>query len=209
MIRTWLADVSVLKSEVKYQECYQKLPPERKEKADKLAREQGRWQSVGAGTLLERMRSRYDPTGKALYNLSHAGMYAICSMEDDERRSTKLGCDIEVIKEYRRKVAAHFYTETEFHMIENCAGEEEKKELFYRFWVLKESFMKATRLGTALSPRAFEIGFEETGARLLSRPEEFSEPFFYREYETEGVGAKIAVCADEDDFAPELHIEIL
>ena len=69
--------------------------------------------------------------------------------------------------------------------------------------------MKATRLGTALSPRAFEIGFEETGARLLSRPEEFSEPFFYREYETEGVGAKIAVCADEDDFAPELHIEIL
>lgn len=209
MIRTWLADVSVLKSEIKYEEYYQMLPPERKEKADRLARAQGRWQSVGAGVLLERMRSRYDPTGRALYNLSHSGMYAICSMEDDDRQAARLGCDIEVVKDYRRKVAARFYTEREFQMIESCAGEEEKKEMFYRFWVLKESFMKATRLGTALSPREFEIGLETAGARLLDHPDSFPEPFFYQEYEITGVGAKIAVCADADDFAPELHIEIL
>lgn len=209
MIRTWITDVSVLESEKKYNDCYRILPPERKEKADRRQTPEGKWQSVGAGVLLERMRKRYDPEGKAVYNLSHSGMYALCSLEDDLEQKVRVGCDVETIKNYREKVAKRFFTEEEFRAVEACENIEEKKEMFYRFWVLKESFMKATRLGMALSPREFEIALCKDGARLLGRPEEFPEAFYYREYEAEGIQAKIAVCASRDDFEPELHVEVL
>ena len=56
-------------------------------------------------------------------------------------------------------------------------SEEEKKIAFYRYWVLKESFMKATRYGMKLGLDTFEILCDEKGARLLNQPKEICEKF--------------------------------
>ena len=37
--------------------------------------------------------------------------------------------------------------------------EKEQAEWFYRFWVLKESFMKATRRGMGLDMRTYEFAW--------------------------------------------------
>lgn len=209
MIRTWIADVSGLADERKYAGYYDMLPQHRKEKAVRIKKAEGRMQSVGAGILLERMKETYRTGENVVYNLSHSGSYALCSVADGLPGDIQLGCDIETIKDYRQKVAKHFFTEKEYAAIEACASDREKEELFYRYWVLKESFMKATRLGMALSPGTFEIGLDGDKARLLERPERFRKEYYYYEYRMEGIRACMAVCADVDEFDRELHLEIL
>lgn len=209
MIRTWIADVSCLADEMKCAECYEMLPQHRKEKADRIKKPEGRFQSIGAGILLERMKTAYNTGEAVVYNLSHSGNYALCSIDDDLSRQIQLGCDVETIKDYRQKVAKHFFTKMEHNTIEECGSPEEKAEVFYRYWVLKESFMKATRLGMALSPKTFEIGLSPDSALLLSRPERFQKEYFYYEYKMRGIRACIAVCADVNDFDRELHLEVL
>lgn len=209
MIRTWITDVSCLADEEKCEKCYEALPQHRKEKADRIKKQEGRFQSIGAGILLERMKAFYGTGEEVVYNLSHSGNYALCSIDDDLSGKIQLGCDMETIKDYRQKVAKHFFTEREYASIEACGTLKEKEELFYRYWVLKESFMKATRLGMALSPKLFEIGLTPDRAVLLERPKQFQKDYYYYEYKMKGIEACIAVCADVNNFDREIHLEIL
>lgn len=211
MIQIWAADVSSLmeeKSRKKYFELLSEDPvlgPERQQKAAKLMRRENISQSIGAGILLIRMRREYGLKDGFLYNLSHSGRYALCAVEDGSGAvCTKLGCDIEMVKAYRGTVARRFFTESEYRFIEGIPRGKEQAEMFYRYWVLKESFIKAVRKGMKLPLDTFEIRMNEKGPVLLRQPEEIPGEFFYREYHEEGIPAKIAVCADRDTFAPEI-----
>lgn len=212
MIQTWAADVSSLMGEEirkKYFELLSEDPVlgrERQEKAAKLRVPENMCQSIGAGILLIQMRREYGLEDGFLYNLSHSGRYALCSVEDGNGAGcTKLGCDIETVKKYRDAVARRFFTEAEYRYISGISGEQEQTEMFYRYWVLKESFIKAVRKGMKLALNTFEIRMNENRPVLLWKPEEIPGNFYYREYRPEGVQAKIAVCADRDTFAPEIR----
>lgn len=207
MIYTWLADVSALAERECYEKFYDLVPGERKAKADRLRFPMDRAQSVGAWILWERMKEFYGWTGEENFNLSHSGNYVLCSASD--KAGVKVGCDIETIREARMKVAERFYCPGEVRYIQSRASDADKRDAFYRFWVLKESFMKAVRLGMKLDTRSFEIEFDASDRpTLVRKPETFAEAFFYKEYEAEGVEAKIAVCGTEDGFAP-LYVERL
>ncbi|MDR1017194.1 MAG: 4'-phosphopantetheinyl transferase superfamily protein, partial [Lachnospiraceae bacterium] len=89
----------------------------------------------------------------------------------------------------------------EFELLESLPTRKERKALFYRFWTLKESFMKATREGMALSTKSFEIDFKEYEhcyryPYLKVQPKEWSDKFYYREFKPENVA--ISICANED-----------
>lgn len=107
------------------------------------------------------MREEYRLGDEAVFNLSHSGEFALCSIDDSAGEGIQLGCDIEEMRQLRLGVAEHFFCESELEYILKQKTEDAQKEVFYRYWVLKESFMKATRLGTRLGLNEFEIKIEE------------------------------------------------
>lgn len=206
MIQTWMADVTALLEKQKYLQCYHAVPEHRQKKADQLRMQADKALSVGAWVLLQKMEKGYSLQRNYIYNISHSGSCVLCSVEDGTSRSNKLGCDLEQIREPNIKVAERFFCESEHCLIQNCDGEKQK-ELFYRYWVLKESFMKATRMGMKLGMDQFEIGFsKEDKPYLKAKPESFPENYYFQEYVVEGMPYRIAVCSDCDAFAPEIQM---
>ena len=117
-----------------------------------------------------------------------------------------MGCDLEEIKEFRQPVAKRFFCQSEYEHIMRKEGEE-RVRMFYRYWVLKESFMKATRQGMAMDMRSFEIGWDQGDEPvLLQRPEEYPEDYIYKEYAKEAVNARIAVCTTDQEIDSRLHV---
>lgn len=204
MVRVWLADITPLLEERRYQQYYQKLPAWRKEKADRYRFAAGRAQSVGVWSLWSRVKEQYGLTEDTVFNLSHSGDHVLCAFSDQP--DAKVGCDLEQMKEFREPVAKRFFCQSEYEHI--MANEEaDRARMFYRYWVLKESFMKATRQGMALDLRSFEIGWNEKGEPVLVRkPKEYPEEYIYREYAREGVDARMAVCTTDKQIDGKLYV---
>lgn len=70
------------------------------------------------------------------FNLSHSGDYAICAISENE-----VGCDIEKIKDVNLKIAKRFFYEEEYNNVLK------DNKLFFRYWTLKESYLKAKGIG--------------------------------------------------------------
>ena len=103
-------------------------------------------------------KPRLDPPQKLQFNVSHSGTAGLIAVAD-----TDLGIDIERIQPRRDLpgLARRVFTEREREAI---AGEE---TAFYRHWVAKEAFVKATGRGVT-SVRSFEVLLDAPGgARLV------------------------------------------
>lgn len=210
MIQTWAADITPLLEEEIYQKYYNMAPRFRQDKADRIRFERDRAQSIGAWVLYQRMRKTYGVDDKAVFNLSHSGKYVLCSVEDTGKKQVKLGCDVEMIGTAGEKIARRFFCPAETDYILGMPEGEERNQAFYRYWVLKESFMKATRLGMGLDMRSFEIGFDEKDIPvLMKKPVEMARDYYYKEYPELNHEARIAVCSTEKLFVEKLHIEML
>ena len=207
MIRTWIADITPLYDEAHYRRYYRQLPDFRKEKADRMRFQEGKAQSAGAWTLLQSIRKEYGVKEQAAFNLSHSGDFVLCSVDTDGGLNTQVGCDIEKIKEANMKVAGRFFCPSEYEEILRQESAAEKSDVFYRFWVLKESFMKATRQGMALDMKSFEIGLGCPPV-LKRKPDEFPRSYYYCEYKLDGVPYKISVCSTEKKIYTEIHTEL-
>ncbi len=208
MIRTWAADVSALWTEDIYRKYYMQVPEERKKKADALAMQKDKALSVGVWILFQEMRKAYHLKEDVLFNLSHSGNYVLCSVcekrAEEEAAASRLGCDLEKIAEPRPGVAKRFFCESEYkNVLENT-------DMFYRCWVLKESYLKATRMGMKLGMNTFEIAFSNQDEPYLKKyPDKFPETCYFKEYKIEGLPYRIAVCSDSREFDFEIKMIVL
>lgn len=200
-VHTLVMNVTPLLDKAKYDRLYDKMPDFRKAKADRLHFAGDRFRSVGAWYLRMLAGERYGQIEEAACNLSHSGEYALCSVGP---AGAKVGCDVEMTKTFREAVARRFFDREEYRHI---MKQEEmlRTDWFYRYWVLKESFIKATRRGIAMELDSFRFAFDEEERPYLSRqPGEVAEPYFFKEYAIEG--ARIAVCSTCERFAESLEI---
>ena len=204
MIVTWLADVSALHEESKYRSYYEKLPAFRKEKADRFKLQEDKALSVGAWILYEMMKKEYCLQGDEMFNISHSGEYVMCSVALC-CAAEQVGCDLEKVRVHDTaeesrlmRMAKRYFCSEECEQIHSA-------EDFYRFWVLKESFQKATRLGSKLAMNTFSFAFTSEGRPFLQK-QPYEKEYYFKEYEVENLLYKIAVCSDVDAFAPELNI---
>ena len=204
MIRTWTASIVPLYEEDFYRLCYGQVPSFRREKADRMKGKQVRAQSVGVWLLYERMQKEYGIEADTAYNLSHSGDYVLCSVSTE--RHVKVGCDIEEVKEPNLKIAGRFFCPAEYEQI---AGEKDKvlqQEYFFRYWVLKESFAKATREGLALGMDTYEILLGNASA-LVKQPENYPQRYHYREAVLRGgelVPSESGTgCTESGEYEPE------
>lgn len=212
MIVTWIGDIRPLLEKAFYEHCYRMLPAMRRDKADRLSRMEDKALSAGVWTLLERAREEFGFRGYPLYNLSHSFPYALCSFvtEDaDVHGGVQLGCDVETVKTPRLSVASRYFRPQEYRYILEQPDEERQKQAFFRYWVLKESFLKATGRGMGLSMDSFEITIAEEGgstAPVLTRnPPEYPGTYYFQEYQAAAPDARVAVCSTCPDFAPGLR----
>ena len=151
------------------------------------------------------------------YNLSHSGTKVMCALCD-----VPVGCDVEwgvdrgTAIEDRIKIAKRFFAPGEFEKLRDLFEEkktasgftvqvinEQLADLFYRYWTLKESVIKATGLGIFMDLSSFEVQVYPDGTLGWGEP---VKPLVnnklvsnLRTYEIEGYeGYKYSVCVDSE-----------
>ena len=203
MVRAWIADIRPLCEEECYRKYYEQLPDFRKKKADALRSAQGRAQSVGVWSLLEKIRAEESLPESSAYNLSHSGDYVMCAVELDGKKE-QVGCDLERIGRLRLDLAVHFFCREEYEAVLECETEEGRTDCFFRYWVLKESFIKATGRGMALPLNSFCVRLGEPPV-LIRQPEEYPDRYYYREFSVQDIPYKMAVCSTDKEIDSKIH----
>ena len=202
--RIFAACVSPLEDSVLYKAAYALASPARRQKADRFLMEKDRRLCLGAELLLRRAVHsvgagdffgdfRYGEYGKPCFgestlrfNLSHSEEWVVCAVANCE-----VGCDVELIAPVDPKLAERFFSGDEYRDILSQPAPEAETEMFFRYWTLKESFMKATGLGMKLSLRSFEIVL---GEEISVRQSVDGRQYFFREY-GDIPGYRCAACA--------------
>lgn len=154
--------------ELDLKRAYSLVSKSRQEKIDFYRFDKDKKLSAGAYLLLKRLLSEVNikdfkiKIGKyekpyllsqdenIYFNLSHSSKMVLCAISDKE-----LGVDIENIDhEIDLNIAKNFFYNEEYRSIMNCDNPSDE---FFKYWVLKESYMKYTGLGMNLKLDSFEI----------------------------------------------------
>ena len=173
--RIYIADISVLKDSSAFENLLKRVPDYRQKKAMSFKFPKGQMQSLGVGLLLHKAcedagivgadeRVAYGENEKpylmdfpdVFFNLSHSGerVMGVISPFD-------VGCDVEIIKGDRGRLAERFFKPEESAWIKHFETLEKQSEAFYRLWTLKECYMKVTGRGMSLMPDKFALRVDE------------------------------------------------
>ncbi|MGN0159521.1 MAG: 4'-phosphopantetheinyl transferase family protein [Brotaphodocola sp.] len=199
-----LSNHSEKEKEMVLKQIFPVLTPQRRKKVEELRFLEDKLCSAGAGVLFDLGLKRYGLKASEVevaykenqkpyikdhpgihFNLSHSGFMVMAAFSDHE-----IGCDIEKIKKENLNLARRFFHPNEWKMLEESA---DKKELFFRYWTLKESVMKVTGKGMKLPLNAFCVYPEEIPIRV--EIEGIIRPYEFREYDLPGYRA--ALCVEE------------
>lgn len=208
------ACVTPLETPQLYDAACAAVSPARRQKADRFRFPEDRRLCLGAELLLRyvlRVHGAefpdefvYGPQGKPQlpegslqFSLSHSGDWVICAAG-----SCAVGCDIEKIAPVDLRVANRFFSPGEAANIAAQPTPEARTELFYRYWVLKESFLKAVGLGLSLPMDTFEILRQE---EILVRQSADDRIYRFREY-PDIPGCCCALCAAGEIPDPHLRV---
>lgn len=92
------------------------------------------------------------------YNISHTRGLVVCAIGDCE-----VGIDAEWIRPYQERLLSRVLSEGERMQLERVLPEE-KEEVFFRFWTLKESYVKAVGCGISIPLADVSFILEEDGS---------------------------------------------
>lgn len=208
MITVYCTEVFTPLKEKDFRFYLNKIEDDRRKKILLMKMESGRLRSLTAGSLLyfalcEQMGDvekkspsfsvGYGQNGKPYlrdypdlhFNLSHSGSYVCCALGD-----TPVGVDIQKITDVKKGIAERFFTEEDNQKFYECS-EKESKELFFRMWSIKESFIKLTGKGIAGGLDTFEIDWEKN--LILGR--EKKEPLAHFMAYNNLMGYSACVCS--------------
>lgn len=207
----YIASASSLENSELYNKAYAGVCDDRRKKVDAFKLAKDRRLSLAAEVLLRHaLKSagydgtpsgfKYGENGKPYlsgtdihFNISHSGDFAVCAVSKAE-----VGCDIEKEETPNLKVAKRFFSADEYVDIIAESTLKRQRELFFRYWTLKESFVKATGLGMKMPLDAFSVTLD--GAVSVRQTHD-KKDYAFAEYD--GIaGYKCAVCiADKECVA--------
>lgn len=165
-ILTYILDVSSI-DETTFSKLIEEVKDYRKDKINKLTMFNNKRLSLGVELLIKKactdfeidysnLEINFNENGKPYFvnskyyfNTAHSGKYAICVISDKE-----VGVDIEEIKDYKAKVAERCFTSNENKYLEVT---NDKINLFYRLWTLKESYVKCIGSGLSIPLNSFSL----------------------------------------------------
>lgn len=201
----YASDITALKSDEKVMALLPKLTERRREKMRAYAHRNDALRSMAAELLLFHALSAsgIDPKGMSIcetedgkpyldgvrnfhFNLSHSGNLAICAVS-----CLPVGCDVQEITGVKPDIARRF-TPEEHGKIAALTGDE-ARDMLFRFWTAKESYIKAIGTGFKTSLNSFSIDLESgevSGGR---------GPYRVREFDA-GDNYKCALCTAAPDL---------
>ena len=130
------------------------------------------------------------------FNISHSDRYVLLAVSDRE-----VGCDIEKVDSIDLKIAKRFFNIDEYNTILSLHNTEEQKRKFYRFWTLKESFIKATGYGMNLPLDKFCISLAEE--KICVNCSDIKKQYTFFEY-TEIKDFCVSCCINGKQEKPDL-----
>ena len=206
-IKSYLFDVSSLNDD-SFNKLLLSVKQYRRDKINKLALKESKYLSLGVELLIRKACEDFGidylseeivigeygkpsfKNSKFFFNTSHSGKYALCVISDVE-----VGCDIEEVKEYKERVAKRFFTEKENNYLELS---NDKDDLFYRFWTLKESYFKCLGKGFGISLNSFEMDNKENDV-VIKGNDNYS--FIEQKFD----GYRISICLKTKEKEKYLH----
>ncbi len=168
-----VATTDVLYDAEAFAQGYRMVSDARRARIDRRRTPEGKCQSLGASLLLKRSLSLYgiddavldrDEYGKPFlcnhsdvhFNLSHSGNMVMCVIAD-----TPIGCDVQEMSEtVNARIAERYFSPMEQAAF-LAADEDDRRQLFFRLWTLKESFLKATGYGLRVPLSSFSIDLRD------------------------------------------------
>lgn len=173
MIRVFIADVTPLH----FPEALSFVSPCRRHKASAYLFERDKNLSLGAELLLNYGLQQIAPqiarpaehsadvygkprlTASPLhFNLSHSGTYAVCAISD-----MPVGVDVEQEAKVDLNIARKFFHPDEYDRILACQN---PTNCFFKYWVLKESYLKAVGQGLRRALDSFRIDSDGGSVRV-------------------------------------------
>lgn len=123
------------------------------------------------------------------FSVSHSGTFAMAVFADFE-----VGCDIEKVQPVDLNIPKRFFCPAECEIIFSQKNVNDQTEFFYRFWTIKESFIKATGFGLSLPMKKFEVNLNE---KVILPVEGFTnQTYYFEEVECplQAAGFKASIC---------------
>lgn len=169
-VRVYITSIEPLDDQRLFNSLYDRMPEYRQHKIDRLVMPKDKQRSLAAGLLFEYALKEAGITkpeisegenGKPFlkeypqffFNISHSGDFALCVVANSE-----VGCDVETITgDANLDIAKRFFTNEEYEMIVSKPDDESKRELFFRLWTLKETFIKLTGVGMSMPLNEFSF----------------------------------------------------
>ena len=205
MTNLYLANTDQLADPALFARLYQTAPLHRQEKINAMKFPKGKRQCLGAWLLLMHglkeagihdgdVHLSYGPLGKPFltdypklfFNLSHSGSRVFCAISDRE-----VGCDVERIRPADLSVVSRFFSPEECQTIMKALLEEQN-DMFFRFWTLKESFIKNVGRGLSMPLNEFTIHLSNKGVRIDQQL--LQEELFLQDFDLHD-GYSYACCA--------------
>jgi len=130
------------------------------------------------------------------FNISHSGSWIACGISDQN-----IGIDIEKMKETNLGIAKRFFCDKEYELLIS-KKEEDRMELFYLLWTLKESYIKW--MGTGLSTGLDTFCFHISDNKITVTDDSFTERPHFKNYGIEEY--QLSVCSDSANLPDEVEI---
>lgn len=127
------------------------------------------------------------------FNLSHCTGLAVCGVA-----SKPLGVDAERIRPLRERVLRRVFAPEEVAAVRESATPD---EMFFRFWTLKESFVKAIGIGISYPMQEVRFQFTPAGIRA-SQPD-----WQFGQYLLQGQWV-ISCCVPEGEVLPDAPVAV-
>jgi 4'-phosphopantetheinyl transferase len=121
------------------------------------------------------------------FNLAHSGDWVVCGVSNDP-----IGIDVEIIKCIDLDIAKSFFTSNEYNVILNQPKDKQIK-YFYKFWTLKESYVKAEGKGLSIPLDSFSFCILPHSIHLFEG-NQLSNKYCFRVFNLDDIHT-VAVCS--------------
>lgn len=201
-------------SEDNYKKCFDIVSDYRKDKINKYRNQTDKILSLCSELLIRNALNKlnicsnynfsFNKHGKPyledtniFFNISHCKDYVICSISENE-----IGCDIEYIKEPNYKISERYFSKEEYEDINSSNNQNIKIDKFYRYWALKESFIKNIGLGLSLPLNSFCINLDS-----LSIKQDFdNNKYCFEEIDLDS-NYKCSICKQNSENTKIIEVE--
>jgi 4'-phosphopantetheinyl transferase len=131
------------------------------------------------------------------FNISHSGDWVVAAFSEKE-----IGIDIELIREPNYNVVKRYFSEKEILNINSITNPERKKNIFFDYWTIKESYLKAIGTGLTKSLSSFTVLFEE--GKISITDDVNKEVLYINQFDFDK-DYKLCVCSFEEPIIKEIR----